>query len=282
VGKFSNTWSLMKASWQVLKKDKELLVFPVISGICCLIVLALFAVPVFMSGSWQPPARGASLSEQVNYYGLLFLFYFCNYFVIIFFNAAIVACAAIRMQGGDPTVRDGFRAAGARFSLIVGWALVSATIGLLLRIIEDRSEKIGSIIAALLGIAWSLMSFLVIPILVVEKKGPITAMKESTQLLKKTWGEQIIGNFSFGLVFFVLALPAIGLFAIAGFFASSAETLLPLFVAGGVALLYMIGLAVVNSALHTIFQTAVFLFARDNQVAPGFQTDLLMNAMRRK
>jgi len=282
MGKFANTWSLMKASWQVLKKDKELLVFPVISGICCLIVLALFAVPVFMSGSWQPPAKAAPLSAQVNYYGLLFLFYFCDYLVIIFFNAAIVACAVVRMQGDNPTVADGFRAASSRLTLIIGWALVSATVGLLFRVIEDRSEKAGRIIAALLGIAWSLMSFLVIPILVVEKKGPITALKESSQLLKKTWGEQIIGNFSFGLVFFVLMLPAIALVVIAGFFASSAGTLLPLFVAGGIAFLYMIGLSVVNSALHAIFQTAVFLYARYNQVPPGFQEDQLMNALQRK
>lgn len=282
MGKFGNTWSLMKASWEVLKKDEELLVFPVVSGICCLIVVALFAVPVITSGAWQPPAKGAPLSAQVNYYGLLFLFYLCDYFVIIFFNAAIVACAVVRMQGDNPTVGDGFRAAGARFSLIVAWALVSATVGLFFRIMEDRSKTAGRIIAALLGIAWSLMSFLVVPILVVEKKGPITALKESAQLLKKTWGEQIIGNFSFGLVFFVLALPAIALVAIAGFFASSAGTLLPLFVVGGIAFLYMIGLAVVNSALHAIFQTAVFLYARYDQVPPGFQEDQLMNALQRK
>lgn len=282
MGKFGNTWSLMKASWQVLKKDKELLVFPVISAICCLFVLALFAVPAYTSGYWQPPARGAPLSDQVNYYALLFLLYFCNYLVIIFFNAAIVACAVIRMQGGDPTVKDGFRAAGARLSLIIGWALVSATFGLVLRVIEDRSKTVVQIIAALLGMAWSVMSFLVIPILVVEKKGPITALKESTLMLKKTWGEQIIGNFSFGLVFFALALPAILLVAIVGLFTPSLETMLPLFVAAGIALLYMIGLAVVNSALHAIFQTAVFLYARDNQVPPGFQADMLMNAMRRK
>lgn len=282
MGKFANTWSLMKASLQVLKKDKELLVFPVMSGICCLFVLALFAVPAFTSGYWQPPGEGASLNEKVNYYSLLFLLYFCNYLVIVFFNSAIVACAVIRMQGGDPTVKDGFRAAGARLSLIIGWALVSATVGLVLRIIEDRSEKVGRIIAALLGMAWSVMSFLVIPILIVEKKGPITALKESTLMLKKVWGEQLIGNFSFGLVFFALALPAILLVAIVGAFTPSLETMLPLFLVAGVALLYLIGLVVVNSALHAIFQTAVFLYARDNQVPPGFQADMLMNAMQRK
>ena len=119
-----------------------------------------------------------------------------------------VACAVIRMEGGDPTVSDGLRAAGARLSLIAGWALIQATVGLVLRVIEDRSERLGQIIASLLGMAWTVTSFLVIPILVIEDKGPFAALEESAALLKKTWGEQLIGNFSFGLVFFLLSVPA--------------------------------------------------------------------------
>lgn len=173
---------------------------------------------------------------------------------------------------------DGLRAAGARITLIVGWALVSATVGLLFRIIEDRLEKAGQIVVALLGMAWSVTSFLVIPMLVVEKVGPITALKESTRLLKKTWGEQLIGNFSFGLVFFVLMIPAILLVVMGAIFAEPAGKLLM----WGLAVVYFIGLALVQSALQAIFQTAVFLYARDNQVPPGFQAEMLRDAMRRK
>src|SRR5436190_24108713 len=113
------------------------------------------------------------------------------------------------MGGGEPTVADGFRAASARLPVIAGWALVSATVGVVLRIIEDRSEKVGRFVAGLLGMAWTLVSFLVIPILVVENKGPLLALKESTKLLKKTWGEQLTGSFSFGLVFFLMSIPAV-------------------------------------------------------------------------
>ena len=91
--RFSYTLSLMSSSWQVLKKDKELLVFPLLSGICCALVTASFVLPMVGTGAWEPPAEGAATVEYVAYYGILFLFYFCNYFVITFFNSAIIACA---------------------------------------------------------------------------------------------------------------------------------------------------------------------------------------------
>jgi Family of unknown function (DUF6159) len=275
MGKFSSTWSLMGASWQVLKKDKEILVFPLISGICCLVVLASFAIPIIAGGAWRHPGGNSSTTPHVVYYAVLFLFYFCNYLVIVFFNAAIVACATMRMEGGDPTVSYGLQAALARLPLIAGWALVSATVGLILRVIEDRSEKLGQFVAGLLGVAWTVASFLVVPILVIEKKEPLTALKDSTALLKKTWGEQLIGNFSFGFVFFLLAIPAF-IFIVMGL-----ATGRGMGVIAGIffAAVYLTGLALIQSALQAIFQAALYLYARDGLVAPGFEEGLLINAM---
>src|SRR6266581_3172015 len=220
MNKIYRTWSLMGACWQLLSKDKGLLLFPLISGICCMLLLASFAVPLYFTNHWQPPAGGAAATQQMAYYGTLFLFYVCNYFVVVFFNAGIVACATIRMKGGNPTVGDGFRAAAARLPAIAGWAILSATVGLILRVIEDRSEKVGRFVAGLLGAAWTLVSFLVIPILVVENKNPFAALKESTALLKKTWGEQLASSFGFGLVSFLLAIPAVVL-VVLGFISGS-------------------------------------------------------------
>jgi hypothetical protein len=276
--KLSRTWSMMSACWQLLKQDKSLLLFPLISGFCCLLLLASFAIPLYATNHWQPPSGDAGGTSQLAYYGTLFLFYVLNYFIIIFFNAAIVACATLRMRGGNPTVADGFRAASARLPVIAGWAVVSATVGLVLRIIEDRSEKIGRIVAGLLGAAWTLVSFLVVPILVVENKNPIAALKDSTALLKKTWGEQLAGNFSFGMVFFVLAIPAF-LLIIVGVVLGDVALMIG---CGALALGYLILLALVQSALQAIFQAAVFLYARDGQVPEGFEAELLGNAMVRR
>src|SRR6266436_468351 len=275
MNKIRRTWSLMSACWQVLKQDKELLIFPLISGICCLLLLASFAAPLYLTNHWQPPARDAVAAQQAAYYGTLFLFYVCNYFVVVFFNAAIVACATLRLGGGNPTLGDGFRAAAVRLPVIAGWAVVSATVGLILRIIEDRSDKIGRFVAGLLGAAWTVVSFLVVPILVIENKNPFTALKESTILLKKTWGQQVIGNFSFGAIFFLLAIPAIAIMVL-GFFTGSIAGIAVCIVLGVV---YLIVLGLIQSALQAIFQAALFLYARDGQVPPGFNSDLLGNAM---
>ena len=275
MNKIHRTWSLMSACWQILKKDKEMLIFPLISGVCCLLLLASFAIPLYFTGAWQPSKSGADTGQQVTYYGALFLFYVCNYFVVIFFNCAIVACATIRMGGGDPTARDGFRAAASRLPVIVGWALVSATVGLVLRVIEERSEKVGRFVAGLLGMAWTLVSFLVIPILVVENKGAVAALKESTQLLKKTWGEQLVGNFSFGLLFFLLGIPALVLIVLGVISGSGSMAILCI----ALAVVYLIVLALVQSALQAIFQAAVYLYARNGQVPEGFRAEFLSEAM---
>ena len=278
MNKITRTWSLMSACWQILKQDTKLLMFPLISGVCCLLLLISFAAPLYFTNRWQPPGGEAAATQQAAYYGVLFLFYLCNYFVVIFFNAGIVACATLRMSGGNPTVADGFRAAAARLPAIAGWAVVSATVGLILRLIEDRSKWVGRIVAGLLGAAWTVVSFLVVPILVVENKNPITALQESTALLKKTWGEQVAGNFGFGVVFVLLALPAFAVIVLSLFSGHIA-------VIGGciaLAVVYLIGLALVQSALQSIFQAAVFLYARDGQVPAGFEAELLGNAMLRK
>ncbi len=278
MNRIHRTWSLMSACWQVLKQDTALLLFPFMSGICCLMLLASFAVPLYATGYWQPPGGNAPPAHQATYYGVLFLFYLCNYFVVIFFNAAIIACATVRLGGGSPAVADGLRAAAARLPLIAGWAVVSATVGLVLRLIEDRSKWVGRIVAGLLGAAWTVVSFLVVPILVVENKSPFAALQESAGLVKKTWGEQVAGNFGFGVIFFLLAIPAFVLIAL-GIFSGRAALIVGCI---GLAVIYLIVLGLVQSALQSIFQAAVFLYARDGQVPEGFEADLLQNAMLKK
>ncbi len=283
-GNISHTWELMGRSWDVLKQDKELLIFPLISGICCIIVIASFTIPAIASESYLPPDVAAeegqtvTTQQQVIYYGKLFTFYFCNYFVIIFFNSAVAGCAAMRMHGEDPTIGDGFRIAVSRIHVIFGWAVVSATVGLILRIIEDKNEKIGAFVASLLGSAWTLISFLVLPILVIENTGPFEALKKSTGLLKKTWGAQVGANFSFGMIFFLLFLPAV-LVVVLGFLSQSGVVLA---ICIGIAVLYAITLSLIQSVLSVIFQTALYYFAESGTAPFGYSERLLSDSVRQK
>ncbi|MGE5800561.1 MAG: DUF6159 family protein [Syntrophaceae bacterium] len=273
--KFERSWQIMRASWDVLRQDKEILVFPMISGIALMLIVASFVVPVFALGGIDTVQRVARHNGTVGNLVVLFAFYFINYFVVIFFNAAIVACATIRMRGGNPTVGDGLQASGERIFEIAGWALVSASVGMILRAIEERSKLVGRIVAGLLGMAWGITSYLVIPILVNERKGPMEAFQESARLIKKTWGEELIGGFSFGLIFFVLSLPAVLLIA-AG--AASGKGFLAFgFVA--FAAIYVIALAVVQAALQGIFQAALYQYAKKGETPPGFDREVLNEAI---
>jgi hypothetical protein len=283
--KISSGWELVKQSFRVLQEDKKLIVFPLLSGIACTVVLAAFAIPLWGTPQAQALLGHRQMPHDPLSYALLFLFYFVNYFVIVFFNSALVACAILRFRGGRPTIGFGLQVALARAPQIAGWALVSATIGIVLRVIESRSERVGQIVAGLLGMAWSIVTYFVVPILVVEKLGPVEAVKRSTALLKKTWGEALSSQFSLGMIFFVVFLVA----------------LLPLFLVGalavfafgngqmvlfGLALAVMFGIfiliSLVSSALSTILLAAVYVYAAEGKVPDVFDAELIEGAFEKK
>ncbi len=279
LGRMQYTWQVMGASWQVLKQDRELILFTLLSSAACLLVMASFAIPMWQTGAFESAADEMSEGGGAIYYVLLFLFYFANFFVITFFNSAIVSCAIKRLGGGDPTFRFGIEQALQRLPQIFAWALLAATVGTILRIIEDRSEFVGRIVAGVLGMAWTVVTFLVVPVLVVERKGPFAALKRSTSLLRKTWGEQLISTFSFEGLFFLLGLPGI-LLIIAGIAVGMGVLPLGILIAGA-GVIYLVGLGLIQSTLHAIFKAALYAYA-ETGAAPGLIPErLLQGAMHR-
>jgi hypothetical protein len=275
--RIANGWELAKESARVLRLDKELLVFPLLSGIACLMVLASFAVPLWLVGHGEALADDPDQFREPLNWLILFAFYFVNYFVIVFFNSALVACAVIRFRGGDPTLADGFRAAGNRLPQIAGWALVSATVGVILRAIESRSQRAGRFVAGLLGTAWTIATYFVVPVLVVERLGPIEAFQRSVAVLRRTWGEALTANFGIGVIVFLAALPAIallfgGVYCLAQEQLALGGTLLVLGVAG------LLVVSLVSSALNAIVLAALYLYAADDAVPSGFDRQVLQTA----
>ncbi|MFH1304005.1 MAG: DUF6159 family protein [Planctomycetota bacterium] len=279
--RISNGWALTKQSFHVLMLDKELLLFPIMSGFSCLLVLASFAAPLWNSKYVNVVMNEQQLPQDPVAYIILFAFYFVNFFVIIFFNSALMACAIIRLKGGNPTVGDGFRAAMNRLPQIAGWALVSATVGFILKLIESRSERIGQIVAGLLGMAWSITTYFVIPVLVVEQKNPFEAMKRSVGILRKTWGESLVANFGIGMIVFLIMIPIILLIVAGGFIIASGNALLGgVLIATGLILILLVSL--VSSALHSILIATIYLFAAEDKVPEQFDRDLIAHAFRQK
>jgi len=251
MGRITHTIELAKASWQVLKADKELLLLPVLSLLATLAVAASFLAPILLSGD------GVNIEDPGTVgYVLLFVAYVVLAFITIFFNAALVHAANERLDGGDPTIGSALRGAAGRVHRILPWALVSATVSIILRAIEERAGIVGRIVSGIAGVAWSLVTFLVIPVLVIEDIGVIDAVKRSGAMFKRTWGENVAAQVGFGLLGFVAMLPA---FLIGAAGVAAGGTLA--FVGIAVAVLWVLTVVMVLSALNGIFQTALYRYA---------------------
>jgi hypothetical protein len=266
--RISRGFRLLRASWEVLRSDKELLVLPLISFILIALVTASLAGAAWASGGLGRERE----SLQVVDYVFLGVYYFVAYFVGIFFNAAVVGAATIRLQGGDPTIRDGLSLASSKLGKIAGWAAISATVGLILRSLEERAGFIGDLIIGLIGVVWGAITFFVVPVLLYEPVGPIEGIKRSAGIFKKRWGEQFTGNVAIGLAMFLLGLPiilvAVGLGAIS----------VPLGIVVGV--LAIGTLVAVGSALSGVFQAALYRYATTGEAGGAFDQSDLQGSFR--
>ncbi len=265
---FTRSFQLVKESFEVLKKDKEIMLFPVISAIVTVLLLISFLVPIFFYNTGID-----------NFgYGLLFVYYILSYFIVIFFNTGLITCAHMRLNGKDPTFRDGFNNAKKHIGKIFLWALISATIGLVLRIIADRSSWVGKIIVAIIGMAWSLITFFVIPVMVFENISVFESIKRSGYLFKKTWGENVIGQFSMGFIFLILGIAGI-IPLILALMAGSFVLIIPVF---ALVVIYWIFLGIVSASLEGIFVAALYNYASTGKIPSAYSPEVITTAFQPK
>lgn len=207
---------------------------------------------------------------------------------MIFANSALVGAALIRLRGGDPTLGDGFGIATSHLASILGYAAIAATVGMILNFLsrgggsEGKGNPlalIGVLASSLVGMAWSLATFLAVPVLVTEDLGPVEAIKRSSMLLKKTWGEQVVGGLSIGLVFGLLAIFAIILGAFAFVFVSGTSPSATIAIVV-LLVLVLLGIGLISSTLSGIFSAAVYDYAVGGNAGEFFREDLIKSAFR--
>ena len=270
---FRRSYAIFVESLRVLAKDKEILIFPVLSGIIAIIAF----VTIVFAGHSSGLLREFQAGNRVLGYVVLFVWYFVSWFIVLFFNVAVIACASIRLRGGDPTIADGFRASMQHLGRIAVWALISATVGVILRVIAERAKLIGRIISGLLGAAWSIATYFIVPVMIFEGRSIRDSVKQSTQLIAKTWGESLIAAGGIGAFIMLLAVGGLAL-PIAAIFISPTAALIAL----GVMLMYWIALSVVSAALSGIFRTALYLYATEGRTPAGFTPEYVQNAFAAK
>ena len=286
MGRFSNSMALAKSSWAVLKADKELMVIPVVSFVATLVTTVLMGVATFMSLREQAPPKvpsnltplvgdvtttGTTLGPTPVTYALGFVGYLLVTFIVTFFAAALVAGAYERLNGGNPTLGQAFGVAGGRVGPIFLWSMLSGTVGFVLSQLESRTGIFGQIAVRMIGTAWRVVTWLAVPVIVVEGTNPIDSLKRAGSLFKRTWGENLIAQGGLGILSFLAMLAGV---VVAG----AVFTAVPVL---GV-VIFVVWIAVASTVIATlngIYRTALYLYA-DGRPVQGFDQQALAGAFR--
>ncbi len=282
-------WGIAKASWAVVKLHPKLLLFPIFSGTAFLALIGAIGLSVF-AGSKSDYVRHLLENlqpDQPVVYVALFAFYFVSTFIIVFFNAALIFCALQGFAGKEPSLRAGLATAAGRLPQILAWTFVATTVGLILNALQsflkDRLGFLGALLGGIAETAWLVVTYFAVPVLVVDGVGPVEAVKRSSAILKRTWGEAIAGEGGLGLISVVFFLPVVLLIGLIGtarldVWANPAVAVALIAVIGA----YVLALVVIFTALGTIFRTGAYVYATTGKAPSNMDPALLHGAFRKK
>lgn len=275
-GRWSRGWALTKQSYAVLRSDRSLALFPVISVVTGLIAAAILFAPGFVLYS-----TGGHQQAYLIVFGVLATYGLT--FVSIFFNVALASCAAEALSGRQTSVSEGIAAARARLGAIAAWALVQTTVGLTLRLIQGflNDNILGQIFSRLLAFAWGAATFFVVPVLALEGAGPRDAFKRSVSVLRERWGEGVVGTVAVGGILILIGMIPVAIIAAGGFalIGSAPGPAIALFVIAG---LILVVASIAGTTLSSIFRVALYQFAVHGTATGGFEPAQLQAAFAPK
>ncbi len=281
IGRLRASFLLFKESWRFLRADKELLLVPILSLVFSLVLIGIWTTLVTLAGGSVIDFAGEERAMQTSEYVFMFGVYVIAAFSLALAQATIVHIVYVRAHGGNASLMDGISRAFSNFTALFVWSLITSTVGVILKTISERSALIGKIVTALLGAAWAILTFFVIPIMVLDKKSAFSAIPTSAQLFKKTWGEMLVANVTLGLVFMVahivMFLSFIGILIYAG---STLNSVL-LIVSIVSIVVWLILATLVHSALEGILKTLLYIYAAENIVPANFNKELLESMLVR-
>jgi len=265
-------WGLTKKSWALLREHPSLIRFPLYGAVATTLLAIVFLGPGLYL--WDEDQLAGAIP-------LIALGVYVLSFVGFYFSVGLAACADMIFRGQEATVGDGLAVARTRLAQISGWAAVSAAISLVMGVLENQGGALGTVAARLVGMAWTLVTFLAVPVIAIEGTGPFETIKRSGSLFRERWGQQITGNLAIGGAIFLLGvLPAIALIVAGVAVWSSAPFLGALLVVIG-ALVLAIAL-LISRALSGIFGVALYRYALDGEVVGGFTQEDLESAVKVK
>jgi len=275
---FRDSWTMSKACFKVLWDEKMLVVFPLVS------MLATGLIMMFLLGAMVFATISANIlggSGMIVYLIFSFLYFFILYTVAIFSNVAIVGCARKKLDGGKPTLSDGWRIASQRIGAVIAWAIVAATVGVILQVIRSLG-KVGEIAASLLGWGWNILTYFVVPVIAYENVGPIKAMSRSKDILKRTWGEALVSNISISLIFFLASLPLILVLCFLLILSAATGSIPMILTSIFLLVIAIILIWAIHTALKGILMAALYRYATTGRAGLGIGDDAMRNMFTQK
>jgi hypothetical protein len=268
MGRIRRGWELTKTSWGVLRSDRSLGAFPVLGGLTALLLGAAFGIPSWLLFDDDLTAGGVILAA-LGIYAVTF--------AAVFFNVALAAAAAQVLDGHDATVASGIAVARKRLGAIAGWAAMVASVNVVVRGLQERAGPLGDLLLGGIAVAWSLVTFLAIPVLALEGTGPIETLKRSAHIFRQRWGEQVTGQFAIGVAVMLIAIvPAAILVAIGAAVGGTVALAITIAIA---AVIVIVG-AIVSTALSQIFAVALYRYAVGQGATGRFTEEELAAAVQ--
>jgi hypothetical protein len=273
-GRIRRGWRLLGQSTEFLRERPRMLALPALSAVllgAAGAVLALTALQIGDGRGWAffvvYAVAGFPLAVVAN-----------------FLNVAFLAMAADAAAGYEPTVTGGLRAAEERLGPIVAWSALSTGVGVVLQAIQ-QIPGVGGWVARLVavagGLAWSVATFFVVPIIVLHGTGAREAIRRSAETFRERWGETLTGNLTIGAAMAVVFAPAGALLGagVAAWNAGDRAVGAPLAM-GGMTLI--MAAAALSGALTVLFQLFLYRYVALGAADGPFAVADLERAVRPK
>jgi len=290
VGRLRASYLLTREAFRFLRADSEMLLVPVIGGLVQLFLLLLVGLGILLplgvfSGAWSPE------TNKYQVYAIVFLMYLVSAFVFAYMQGIITHIVYTRAHNGDATLGDGFKASKDQAGALFIWACITSTVGILLRIIGERSQKFAQIMAAILGAAWSVLTYFVVPSIIIDKKSGFNAISHSGEIFKRTWGETIVINVGIGIIFFIPVAAMIFVLGWMTFLMGSSQLQVMVWnieierllafsgILFSIIIVLFLAIAIV---LESVLKTLLYIYAHEGVIPTNFDAELLTQILGKK
>lgn len=287
IGRMRASILLFKETFRFLWADKEMLWVPIITLLLQLVIIGIAVVVCILTG-FPPDEESVGVSSSQDAFALvgILIFYTACAFTVVSAQATITHIVYTRIHGGNASLGQGIGVALKNASTLLLWALITSTVGLILRMIAERSALLMKIVVAIIGAAWSVLTYFTVSAIIIDKKPAIEAIKHSGSVFKRTWGETIVTSISFGLAFFLfyvlLILGIVGALGVSGALLGEQGLFIVSIVCGVVFVLAVIGSIILSSVLDSVLRTLLYVYASENITPTNFNSELLEKMLVRK